>query len=60
LYYEIPRTASVISLNYSIYGMLSKNNFIDISEEYSALLPAVKSFISKYNDPLKKFVIELF
>lgn len=57
--YDTPRTATVLSKNYSTLAKMSVEVYHDLTTEYPHMVSALKEHIySKYHDPLTLFVKE--
>jgi CRP-like cAMP-binding protein len=58
LIYGCKRTATIKSAKYSTLAKLSKKNYHDILLEFPDLQSNLMSFIYKYNDRMKKFIMK--
>jgi CRP-like cAMP-binding protein len=56
--YNCPRTASVISRNYNIFGRITIERLKDIFNEYPEVEQSMKMHLYKYNYKSKKFLID--
>lgn len=56
---DIPRTATIRSMNYSIYAELTRTSFQELCEDFPFMYRKIKTFIENYNDPLKNFVLKM-
>lgn len=58
LIYGSPRTATVISRNYSTLGKMTLEVYHDLTTEYPAIISGLKEYIFQYDDPLTMFCKE--
>ena len=60
LIYGCPRTATVISRNFSTLGSLSYDRYRDVTNEFFELEYYMKNYIfTQYHDDQKKFLINI-
>lgn len=60
LIFNTKRTATVISGNYSTFAKLSQEKFRELTQYIPELSSVIKKFITKYDDPVKKNIIQMF
>jgi CRP-like cAMP-binding protein len=60
LIFNTKRTATVISGNYSTFAKLSQEKFRELTQYIPELSSVIKKFIIKYDDPVKKNIIQMF
>jgi CRP-like cAMP-binding protein len=58
LIYGCKRTATIKSAKYSTLAKLNKKNYEDILLEFPDLKDSLKSFIYKYDDRMKRFIMK--
>ncbi|CDW81634.1 UNKNOWN [Stylonychia lemnae] len=57
--YKTKRTASVISLNYSTFAILTEAKYKELTQYIPELQGAIKSYINRYKDPIKKNIVKM-